>query len=68
MPVGSKPVLELLLTWLRRNNICDIYITTGYLGNLIRGFCSTGRQWDLKIKYVEESEPLGTIGGLSLMR
>ena len=31
MPVGSKPVLELLLKWLRRNGIHDVYITTGYL-------------------------------------
>jgi mannose-1-phosphate guanylyltransferase len=28
MPVGSKPVLELLLKWLRRNGIRDVYITT----------------------------------------
>ena len=32
MPVGSKPVLELLLKWLRRNGVQDVYITTGYLG------------------------------------
>jgi mannose-1-phosphate guanylyltransferase len=68
MPVGSKPVLELLLKWLRRNGIGDVYITTGYLGNLIRGVCGDGRQWDLNIKYTEESEPLGTIGALSLLR
>jgi len=68
MPVGAKPVLELLLMWLRQNGIRDVYITTGYLGNLIQGFCGDGRQWDLRIKYIEESEPLGTIGALSLMR
>jgi NDP-sugar pyrophosphorylase family protein len=68
MPVGSKPVLELLLKWLRRNSIRDVYITTGYLGNLIRGVCGDGRQWDLDIRYTEETEPLGTIGPLSLLR
>lgn len=68
MPVGSKPVLELLLKWLRRNGMRDVYITTGYLGNLIQGVCGCGKQWDLNIRYTEESEPLGTIGPLSLLR
>jgi NDP-sugar pyrophosphorylase family protein len=68
MPVGSKPVLELLLKWLRRNGAQEIYITTGYLGHLIRTVCGDGRQWDMVINYTEENEPLGTIGPLSLLR
>src|SRR6266404_1682581 len=67
MPVGSKPVLELLLKWLRRNGTHEAYVTTGYLGHLIRSVCGDGRQWDLRITYTEESEPLGTIGALSLL-
>lgn len=68
MPVGSKPVLELLLRWLRRNGMREIYITIGYLGPLIRSFCGDGGQWDMRITYTEEREPLGTLGGLSLLR
>jgi NDP-sugar pyrophosphorylase family protein len=68
MPVGSKPVLELLLKWLRRNGTHDAYVTTGYLGHLIRAVCGDGRQWDLRIRYTEETEPLGTIGALALLR
>lgn len=68
MPVGSKPVLEVLLRWLRRNGIMEVYVTTGYLGHLIRSFCGDGRRWDLRIEYTEEYEPRGTIGALSLLR
>lgn len=68
MPVGSKPVLELLLQWLRRNGTRDAYITTGHLGHLIRSFCGDGRQWDLRITYTKETEPLGTVGALSLLQ
>lgn len=68
MPVGSRPVLELLLKWLRRNGTYEAFITTGYLGHLIRTVCGDGRQWDLKVRYTEEVEPLGTIGPLSLLR
>ena len=68
MPIGSRPVLELLLKWLRRNGIREVFVTTGYLGHLIRSFCGDGAQWNMKITYTQEVEPLGTIGPLSLLR
>jgi len=68
MPVGSKPVLELLLKWLRRNDVHEVYVTTGYLGHLIRSVCGDGRQWGLRIIYTDEREPLGTVGALGLIR
>jgi len=68
MPIGSRPVLELLLKWLRRNGIQEVFVTTGYLGHLIRSFCGDGAQWNMKITYTQEVEPLGTIGPLSLVR
>ncbi|HXT82321.1 MAG TPA: sugar phosphate nucleotidyltransferase [Acetobacteraceae bacterium] len=68
MPVGTKPVLELLLKWLRRHGARQAYVTTGHLGHLIRSYCGDGGQWDLRINYTEEKEPLGTVGALSLLR
>ncbi len=68
MPVGGHPVVELLLKWLRRNGIKDIYITIGYLGHLIKALCGDGLQWDLCIRYSEETEPMGTVGALQLLR
>jgi NDP-sugar pyrophosphorylase family protein len=68
MPVRSEPVLNLLLKWLRRNDIQEVYITTGYLGHLIKSVCGDGQQWGMDIRYTEEPHPLGTIGPLSLLR
>jgi mannose-1-phosphate guanylyltransferase len=68
MPVRSQPVLELLIKWLRRNDVRDVYITTGYLGHIIKSFCDDGRRWDMSIRYTEETQPLGTIGPLSMLR
>jgi NDP-sugar pyrophosphorylase family protein len=68
MPIGPRPVLELLLKWVRRNDIEDVYVTTGYLGHLIRSFCGDGTQWGMRISYTQEMEPLGTIGPLDLLR
>lgn len=68
MPVRTQPVLEVLLKWLNRNDVTDVYITTGYLGHLIKSYCGDGRQWDLRIQYTEEDEPLGTVGPLCMLR
>jgi mannose-1-phosphate guanylyltransferase len=68
MPVGADPVIEILLKWLRRNGVKEVYITINYLGRLLKALCGDGSQWDMKITYCEEREPLGTIGPLSLLR
>jgi mannose-1-phosphate guanylyltransferase len=67
MPVGGQPVIEMLLKWLRRNGIAEIWVTIGYLGHLIRALCGDGSQWDMKIEYSEETEPLSTMGPLKLI-
>lgn len=68
MPVGDLPVIEMLLKWLRRNGIEQAYVTTGYLGHLIRALCGDGSQWGMSLAYSEEPEPLGTVGALDLLR
>ncbi len=68
MPVGDQPVIEILLKWLRRNSIEEVYITTGHLAHLIKTFCGDGSQWDMKITFCEEPEPLGTVGSLNLLK
>lgn len=66
MPVGDQPVLLILLKWLRRWGIKKTFITTGYLGDLIRVLCSNNN-FDMDISYSQEPEPLGTVGGLRLL-
>ncbi len=68
MPIGDQPVIEVLLKWLRRWGVKRTYITTGYLGQLIRSLCNDGSQWDIHIEYSQEIEPLGTIGPLCLIK
>jgi NDP-mannose synthase len=68
MPIGDCPIIEVLLKWLRRWGVKETYITLGYLGGLIRSLCGDGSQWDMKINYSQEPEPLGTIGALKLIQ
>jgi len=67
MPVGDQPVIQILLKWLRRWGVKKIYITIGYLGDLIRSLCGDGSKCDIEIVYSEEPEPLGTLGPLRLI-
>jgi mannose-1-phosphate guanylyltransferase len=68
MPVGDLPIIEILLKWCRKWGIKNAWITIGYLGALVKSLCGDGLQWDMKIEYSQEPEPLGTIGPLKLIK
>lgn len=68
MPVGDAPVLEILLKWLRRSGVSEIHLSIGYLGRLVESLCGDGSQWDMKIQYNVEPQPMGTIGPLRLLK
>jgi mannose-1-phosphate guanylyltransferase len=59
--------VEILLRWLRRNGVEESYITLGYLGDLIRAVCGDGSKCGMSVTYVQEAEPLNTVGALHLV-
>src|SRR3954464_7084922 len=65
MPVGDRPILDIVLRQLRAAGVEHVTIATGYLAELIEAFCSDGRNYGLKIDYFREQEPLGTVGALA---
>jgi NDP-sugar pyrophosphorylase family protein len=67
VPLGNKPVIEILLRRLASSGLTDVTICTGYLGELIQAVCGDGRKYGLHIEYVNEESPLGTAGPLSLI-
>ena len=68
VPVGGMPVIELIITRIRRFGLDDLIVTTGYLGDLIKAVCGDGSRWGVHIEYSDEEEPLGTIGPLRLVQ
>ena len=68
MPVGDRPILEIVINQLKDNGITDIVITTGHLEGLIRSFFKDGKNFGVNITYSFESSPLGTAGPLDLVR
>jgi D,D-heptose 1,7-bisphosphate phosphatase len=62
--VCGKTILEYQLECLKRNDINDIIIVTGHLGEKIKNYFSDGKCFNCNITYYTETEPLGTAGAL----
>lgn len=67
MPIGDRPILEILLYQLKRAGIREVIITVGHLSELLRAFFQDGSRFGLSISYSFEEQPLGTAGPLSLI-
>jgi NDP-sugar pyrophosphorylase family protein len=67
MPLGDKPVLEILVRRLVQFGIRDICLTLGHLGELIRAYFDHRRKLleRINLRYVHEETPTGTAGSLA---
>lgn len=66
--VGGLPVMEHIIHRMREMGLHHFRVTTHYLPEMIRSHCGDGSVWNVDIKYAHESSPLGTAGGLALVR
>ncbi len=67
LPVGDRPLLELIIQQLRRSGIRDVNLTTHYLPESIVNHFGDGRKFGVQLNYVKEDHPMGTAGGLRQM-
>jgi len=68
LPVGEKPILELIISRLCSLKIKDITIAVGYGAELIKAYFGNGKNFNIKINYVHEKNSLGTAGPLKLIK
>ena len=67
LPVGDRPLMELVIEQLRNSGIEQINISTRYLGDKIKTHFGNGNALGVELNYVTEDRPLGTAGALGLM-
>jgi len=67
MPIGDRPVLDIVVRQLKAHGFERITMATGYLAELIEAFFGDGSEYGLQIDYYREREPLGTVGALALI-
>lgn len=65
LKVGNKPIMEHNLDRLALFGIDDFWVSVKYLGEQVEGYFGKGEDKNVKIEYVWENEPLGTIGAVS---
>lgn len=67
LPIGRKPILEIIIERLRDHGITDIILSVGYKAELIRTYFGNGNGFNVNITYFQESDPLGTAGPIKLI-
>jgi len=67
MPVGDRPIMDVIVRQLRHAGAARITVATGYLAELIEVFFGDGSKYGIPIDYFREDEPLGTAGALALI-
>ena len=68
MPIGDKPILEIVIGQLKSHGFNEITMAVGHLAELIMTFFNDGGKYGIKIKYSREDHPQGTAGPLALMK
>ncbi len=62
LPVGKRPILEIIIERLRKHGFTDIVLNVGYKAELIEAYFRDGRSLGVDITYFRDDKPSGTCG------
>lgn len=62
----DRPFMTFMLEWLRGHGIDDVIMSCGFLADSVRDVLGDGSGLGIRLRFVEEPEPLGTAGALKL--
>jgi len=65
MPLAGRPFLTFMLDWLGRHGVDDVILSCGFLADGVERVLGD-RHGAMRLRYVNEEEPLGTAGPLRL--
>lgn len=68
LPVGKFSSLEIILKQLKKYKFNEVFLCVNYRADLIKSFFGKGEKLGIKINYIIEKNPRGTIGGLKLIK
>ena len=67
IPIGEKPIVEHVIDSFKKYGSREFFLTLNYKRNMIKAYFDELEK-DYDLKFVEEDEPLGTGGGLYLVK
>ena len=67
IPVGGKPLLEIIVENFKDSGFSNFYFSVNYKAEMIEQYFGNGSKLDVNIQYLKENKRLGTAGALSLL-
>ncbi len=64
LPLVGRPMMEHIVSLLRRHGITNIVVTVAFLPNAIRSYFGDGSELGVRMSYATEESPLGTAGSV----
>ncbi len=64
IPLLNQPLISYELELLARHGVRDIILAASYRSDQLQAELGDGERWGVRLRYVEEAEPLGTAGGI----
>ena len=66
--IAGKPIIEHLINKLSQQGFVNIIIAVHYLKEKIKKYLKNDKKFFIKIKYINEKNPLGTAGAIKLLK
>ncbi len=65
VPIGERPVIEILLGQLRRAGVTKVHVAVNHLAHLVMALLGDGKGLGLEIRYAVEDRPLSTVAPIA---
>jgi mannose-1-phosphate guanylyltransferase len=64
VPLVDRPFIAYMIEWLRSHGVDDLILACGFMADGVRSVLGDGSDLGVRLRYIEEPEPLGTGGPL----
>jgi mannose-1-phosphate guanylyltransferase len=64
LPLANRPFISYMIDWLEAHGFDDVVMSCGFLASQVRSVLGEGKGSGVRIRYVEEEQPLGTAGAV----
>lgn len=68
LELNGRPIMEHIISNLYNQGFTNFYISVHYLKDNVKAYFKDGKRLNVKINYIEEDTPLGTIGSLGKIK
>lgn len=67
IPIGDKPIIEIIMERFATYHVKDFYLSVFHKARMIKSYFEDTKP-AYHLHYIEEAKPLGTVGGLHLLK